>query len=288
MRVLLVPLTLIALGLLVLAAWFYFIPAFAGDIAVPASFEVAGFTVHYYGLLLAAGILAAFLVAANFADRAGLSASYVEELLPWLVVFGFLGARLYFVIFSWPHFRQDPLEILQIWKGGLSIYGGIAGAVLGVFIFARRKFLSAARLLDLAAVSAPLAQCIGRFGNFFNEEAFGSPTNLPWKMYVSASRRPAEYLEQRFFHPAFLYEALWNFLVFWVMITLAKRHLSAKKPGILLVVYMILYSMGRFFTERFRLDSFILQGVKVDQIAALAGILIGLILFYRAGKHYST
>ena len=288
MRALLVPLTLIAAGLLVLAVWFYFIPAFQGDIPVPATLEFAGFKIHYYGLLLAAGILASFFVAAAFAPRAGMRPGDIEGLLPWIVVFGFIGARAYFVALSWDHYQGNMWEIFQIWKGGLSIYGAIVGVVLAVALLARKRALPALKILDLMAVAVPLAQVLGRFGNFFNQEAFGRPTELPWKMFVEAGVRPSNYLASQYFHPTFLYEALWNFMVFLVMIFLARRHLSRPAGGFLLGVYLILYSVGRFLIEDLRLDSFFWRGVRVDQMVALLAIVAGLIIFYRSYDEISV
>ena len=201
MKALFVPLTLIAIGLLLLLSWFYFIPAFRGDIPISSTLDFGVFKIHFYGVLLAAGILASFFVAAARAPLAGLRPGDIEELLPWLVAFGFIGARLYFVVLSWEHYQNNLMEILQVWKGGLSIYGGLAGGLVAIVMFARKRGLSAMKILDLTALSVPLAQGLGRFGNFFNQEAFGRPTSLPWKMYVAPEMRPPDYLTSQFFHP---------------------------------------------------------------------------------------
>ena len=252
---------------------FYFIPAFRGDIAVVSGFHIGPVLVRFYGILIAAAIWACYAIALRLASRFGFTANQIENALPWLVIFGLAGARLYYAIFSWDDFQDHPWQILQIWKGGLSIYGGLAGAALGLAIYAKRSGIHFAKIFDLAAVTLPLGQAIGRFGNFFNQEAFGAPTDLPWKMYIEPARRPAEMLAERYYHPAFLYEAAWDTLVFFILWRLAQRQ---RNPGALFGFYLVLYSMGRFLIESLRLDSFFWRGLRIDQITALAMILIGL------------
>lgn len=281
--------TFLSVIAVVWATVFYFIPAFRGRITVSPVFHLGSLTVHYYGLIMALAILVSVWLAIKLAPRWSVSPQVLENALPWAVVFGFLGARLYFAAFAWEHFITRPIEVLQIWKGGLSIYGGILGAALGILLYSRKNHLSAGRIFDLAALAAPLGQAIGRFGNFFNEEGFGYPTSLPWRLYISPASRPKDLLAERFFHPAFLYEALWDLLVFlilWKLFKIMTRSSPAVRPGYLFGAYLILYSAGRFFIEGLRLDSFVVSGIRADQATALLMIAGGLaiIIFTHANK----
>ena len=273
----------------------YFIPAFQGRIAVSSGFEIAGISIHYYGILMALAILACFFISMKTAARFNIDPVHVESVLPWLVIFGFLGARLYFVVFAWDHFQDRLLDIPQIWKGGFSIYGGIIGAVVGLVLYTRKKNLPVMNFLDLIALSAPLAQAIGRLGNFFNSEAFGYPTSAAWKLYIAPASRPKNYLTEKFFHPTFLYELLWNLLVFFILWKLFKAMTPTSPPphegeegrrsGQLFGIYLILYSIGRFFIEGLRLDSFMAGAIRVDQVAALLMCAAGLgIMYYTREK----
>lgn len=265
----------------VAAVWaivFYFIPAFHGEIVVEPGIHLGAIFIRYYGILLALAILACFLAAQNLSKHFGLSKKDIENALPWLAVFGFVGARLYFVIFSWQYFQTHLPEIFLPWKGGLSIYGAVIGGGVGLAIYAKIAKSSAIRFLDLAATVLPLGQAIGRFGNFFNMEAYGSPTSLPWKLYIPPEARPPDLATEKYFHPTFLYESLWDLVVFVVLLRIAK---SKPLPGYLLGMYLILYSLGRFFVEHLRLDSFFWWGFRIDQITALAMMIIGLAIILK-------
>src|SRR5262249_53662763 len=168
---------------------------------------------------------------------------------------------------------------------GLAIHGAlIVGPLLGVYL-ARRWHVPIWKSLDVAAPSIVLGQAIGRWGNFFNEEAFGRPTSLPWKMYISPAHRPAQFAQDEYFHPTFLYESLWDLTIFLVLVFLL-RPLLRNRPGALFFCYVGLYSVGRFAIESLRLDSFWLAGLRVPQLASVAGIMVaavGLALAFRRG-----
>ena len=256
------------------AVFFFFLPAFRGDIIVSPDLHIGPVRLHWYGITMALAILAGFIFAYRLAaPRFGIAPKAVEGALLWLVLGGFLGARFYYVAFAWDYFSLHPEEALAFWRGGLSIYGAIAGGSIALFIYAKAARLSALRFLDIGAAALPLAQAIGRFGNFFNYEAFGLPTMLPWKMFVPASLRPPQYLQSQYFHPAFLYEAAWNVAVFLVLLYLIRG--KAPRPGLLAGSYLILYSLGRFWIEPLRLDSFFLGGIRVDQLVALVAMAAG-------------
>lgn len=228
----------------------------------------------FYGLIVAAAILAGFIVAAKKAKRFAITRQHLEDLLPWLVIAGFAGGRVYFVIFTWSYFGRHLSEIPKIWHGGLAIYGAVAFAAAAALLFAKIAKISFWKLADLLALVAPLGQAIGRWGNFFNQEAFGRPTTLPWGIYISPALRPSEFLSEKYFHPTFLYESLWDLAVFFFLLYLSRK--PALKDGIILGSYLSLYAAGRFFIESLRVDSFFAWGLRVDQITSAAAFLAGL------------
>ena len=176
-----------------------------------------------------------------------------------------------------------PTEILAIRHGGISIHGAMIGGFIGLCIFAKRHNISLSKLCDVSVIGLSLAQSIGRWGNFFNSEAFGLPTELPWKLYIQPQYRPIPYQDYQFFHPTFLYESILNFLIFVILIVLLKS--KKLKSGNLALIYLIIYSTIRILIESIRLDSvmFIL-GIPVATIVSLCIILISIILIYKNNK----
>lgn len=254
------------------------------------AFEIGPFAVRWYGILMATAIVVGMWLAHRQARREGLPADDIVSAGQWAVLAGLVGARAYEVIFNWDYYGQYPGKILAVWEGGLAIHGGlIVGPLVGVWL-ARRWRLPVLRSLDVGAPSLVLGQAIGRWGNFFNEEAFGRPTNLPWKLYISPPHRPAGYAEFEYFHPTFLYESLWDFGVFLALV-LWLRPLLRPQPGALFFCYVGLYSIGRFAIEGLRLDSFWLGAFRVPQLASLAGIVvaaIGMAWAYRRSSAATT
>lgn len=265
--------------------FFYVVPVFQGKVTVAADLNLGVMRIRLYGLTLAAAVLAAFLLAFRLAEKNGLNSSDIDGLLPWVVIFGFLGARLYYVVFSWQYFASDLWAILKVWQGGLAIYGAVIGGIIGLWLYARKRREKFWNFLDLLAIVLPLGQAIGRWGNFFNQEAFGRPTNLPWGMYIVPAHRPFPYLANQFFHPTFLYESLWDIAVFFLLWYLFKRGFGGR-TGFLVGSYLILYPLGRFFIESLRLDSFYLSTFRVDQIVSLLAILVGVGILSLKSKAY--
>lgn len=251
--------------------FFVFVPAFAGKLSIPPQIPLGSFGIRLYGICIALGVLAAYLVARRHSWRFGVSPTGVDDLAFWITIVGVVGARIYYVVFNWKFYASDLTEIYKIWHGGISIYGAIIAGAIFVLLYSRSKAYSVYQIFDLVALSLPLGQAVGRFGNFFNQEAFGAPTNLPWKMYVAAINRPTQYSQNAFFHPTFLYEAVLNVAIYFV---LAKFLLGKVRPGILAFTYLGLYSVGRFFIEGIRLDSSYLLGFKLDQLTAVLGVLV--------------
>ncbi|MBI2607507.1 MAG: prolipoprotein diacylglyceryl transferase [Candidatus Doudnabacteria bacterium] len=260
--------------------YFFFVPAFAGKIIISPVIDLGIFTIRWYGLMIALAVLTGFLVARKYAWKFGIDARQLTDFAFWLVIVSGIGARLYFVIFEFNYFVRNPLEIVEIWHGGISIYGAVISGFVFAFFYARRKAYSSWQLMDLTALSLPLAQAVGRFGNFFNQEAFGLPTNLPWKMFVGRNNRPLEFVDADFFHPTFLYEAIWNVIVFFVLLKLVGRH----KSGVLAFAYLMSYSLGRFFIEGIRLDSALIMGFRSDQVIALIIFLFAGFMIYRLSR----
>jgi phosphatidylglycerol:prolipoprotein diacylglycerol transferase len=203
----------------------------------------------------------------------------ISDLSIWLVIGAIPAARIYYVLFQWPEYSQHPERIIAIWQGGIAIHGAIIGGLIAALIFARINKTSFWQLTDLVAPSLILGQAIGRWGNFFNSEAFGRPTNLPWKLYIPPDRRPLDLVNFEYFHPTFLYESLWNLMVFALLLTLFFRALSKKprlKVGTLFLVYWVSYSLGRVWIEGLRTDSLMLGPLRIAQMVSLGGMTLGL------------
>jgi phosphatidylglycerol:prolipoprotein diacylglycerol transferase len=240
-------------------------------------FEIGFITIRWYGFLIASAVLIGVTLSQSLAKRRHLNPDLIGDLAIWLVVAASPCARLYYVIFQWQEYAQRPADIIAIWKGGIAIHGAIIGGTLASIIFARLNKVSVWQLFDVLVPSLALGQAIGRWGNFFNSEAFGKPTDLPWKLYIPPSNRPPEYLDYEYFHPTFLYESIWNLLVFALLLILffwGLKHRERLKVGTIALIYFIAYSLGRFWIEGLRTDSLMLGSLKMAQIISF--ILISL------------
>lgn len=216
---------------------------------------IFGVNIYFYGVILALAIVAGTFVSDYFGQKFfDLKKETIIDLAPYLVVFGIIGARLYYCILNYSFYLRFPTEILAIRHGGISIHGAILGGLVGLMIFAKRRKLSAAKLCDVSAIGLALAQSIGRWGNFFNSEAFGIPTNLPWKLYIAPQYRPIPYQDVNYFHPTFLYESVLDLAIFGILFLILKNNWN-KKEGNLAFIYLILYSVARIFVETLRIDS---------------------------------
>jgi prolipoprotein diacylglyceryl transferase len=219
----------------------------------PFVFHLGGLAPRWYGILLAAGILIAILVTRRQLAWRGRDPGLAGEVAVWAVPCGVVGARLYHVATDWSAFSGHLENIPRIQQGGLGIYGALLGGALGAVIGARRAGVPLLVVLDCAAPGVALAQALGRFGNYFNQELFGGPTSLPWGLEIDPENRPAQYLDEPTFHPTFLYESLWNLLVMAVLLRVALRW-RRQAAGYVLALYLALYSLGRFFVEGLRVD----------------------------------
>ena len=216
------------------------------------TFALGPLAIHAYGVILAIAVL----VAAGIAQRRwlakGHAAAELSDLLVWIVIAGVVGARLYHVITDYELFTHDPLGTVEIWRGGLGIWGAVAGGGAALVILARRRHMDVGALIDSIAPALLVAQAIGRWGNYFNQELFGSPTRLPWGVGITPANRPVGYAHYVTFHPTFLYESLYCMLAFAVLIAVERRFRLVK--GQVFALYFVLYTAGRFVWEEMRID----------------------------------
>tara|TARA_Y100000766_G_scaffold133312_1_gene114758 strand:- start:230 stop:1141 length:912 start_codon:yes stop_codon:yes gene_type:complete len=272
----------------------------------PELFQLGPFSLRWYGLLIAFSVLVGLNLSSELASKIGLKKSLINDLLPILVFSSVIGARFYYVAFEWRNYTGKffwssinffnlniPIpSALEIWGGGIAIHGALIMGTLSIVVFCRLRKEPFWSVLDVLVPSVALGQAIGRWGNFFNNEAFGIPTNLPWKLYIPFKFRPEIFSAQDYFHPTFLYESVWNIFVFGILIFLFKR--STKKeirlpPGSLSSLYLIGYSLGRFWIEALRTDPLCLAGVppfcegglRVAQLISLFLISFGLLGVWR-------
>ncbi len=244
-----------------------------GDILI--SFN--GFNIYYYGIIMAVACLVGVIVAYKLLKKIhpDEKSGYVWDFAAYLLLAGIIGARLYYCCLNPVKYFSHPLEIFNIREGGLSIHGALLMGVLALVGFSKMYKINSFKLLDVFACGTILAQSIGRWGNFFNSEAFGIPTNLPWKLYIPLAQRPDALASYKYFHPTFLYESILDLLVFFVLYMFLK-FFGVKKPGLVFFLYLILYSVVRIFIENLRTDSVLnVSGVHIAQIISLILLIIG-------------
>ena len=249
---------------------------------------IFGVHIYYYGVILALaiaiGTLAADYIGTKYFD---LKKETIIDLAPYLIIFGIVGARLYYCLLDYDFYLRFPTEILAIRHGGISIHGAIFGGLTGLLIFALRHKISIKKLCDVSAIGLSLGQAIGRWGNFFNSEAYGLPTNLPWKLYISPQYRQIPFLNTEYYHPAFLYESILDLIIFGTLLyfAIAKK---TKKDGNLALIYLILYSIARIIVESVRIDCIrYVCGISVAIAVSVGIIIISIILLLLNNKKHS-
>ena len=252
----------------------------------PLVFQLGPFALRWYGLLIALAVLAGLTLATRLGKARGIEPALIADLLPLLVLGAVIGARIYYVALEWRQYAANPIEALAIWRGGIAIHGALIGGVLTTILYCRWRRQPFWPLLDVLVPAVALGQAIGRWGNFFNSEAFGVPTDLPWKLRIPAANRPPEFLEQLYFHPTFLYESLWNVGVCVLLLVLfrqASRGQIQLPAGALSCVYLMAYSSGRVWIEGLRIDPLCLfaeppfceGGLRMAQLVSLLLIALG-------------
>ena len=243
--------------------------------------NIGSFSIRWYGVLIALGLCLAVIYGMRRSKRFGITQDDLLDGVLWIVPFAILCARAYYCVFSWASYRDNPIEVLYIWKGGLAIYGGVIGAAIGVFVFCKFKKIKPMAVLDLVLIGFLIGQSIGRWGNFFNREAFGGETEFFLRMGLTDSRGYTIFV-----HPTFLYESLWNFAGFLLLHFQSKRR---EYDGQTSLLYMAWYGLGRTFIEGLRSDSLYLgdSGIRVSQLlsAALFVVAVGLLIYNAFRKH---
>ena len=236
-------------------------PSFGIQINPPSSFDLGPLTIHFYGLIIAVGLITAVMYACRRSSQFGLREDDVIDGVLWITPFAILCARAYYCAFSWELYRDNPISMLYIWEGGLAIYGGVLGAILGVTVFCRIKKIRLGALLDMVALGFLIGQALGRWGNFFNREAFGAETDSFLRMGLMNGATGAV----TYYHPTFLYESLWNAAGFVLLHFLSKKR---RYDGQIALGYAAWYGLGRAFIEGLRTDSLYWGNFRVSQVLA--------------------
>ena len=234
-------------------------------------------TIRWYGLLISISVVIGLFISKKLAKSRNINPQYISDILPSLIISSIIGARAYYVIFEWRQYSGNNFftsfdlfnnviqipSFLAIWQGGIAIHGGLIGGFLCILFFCKSKNIHLKTFIDTLIPSIILGQSIGRWGNFFNNEAFGIPTNLPWKLFIPIQNRPIEFINYQFFHPTFIYESLWNFLIFILLITIfyQQNNKNSVRPGFISCLYLIGYSFGRFWIEGLRIDPLCIGGI---------------------------
>lgn len=263
----------------------------------PIIFEIGPLALRWYGILLVTGMIAASWVASRYVYRKGEDGELVWDMLVWVLIPALIGARLYYVFIQSPRgpqgfdrFIENPISILQIWNGGIHIFGAFIFGGIALYVYGRVRDLPMSIYMDGIALGLPLGQAIGRWANFINQELYGPPTSLPWGLRIDPSHRIppyhdlVQYPESTRFQPLFLYESLWNFIGFGLLYWISRRFENWLKPWDLLLLYLIWYPLGRFFLEFVRTDSWFFGGTPfntVHVLSAISVIIAASILFLR-------
>ena len=255
-------------------------PALGLELNPPRSFSLGPLTIHFYGLIIAAGLMLATVYCMKRSKQFGLTEDHVLDGVLWVTPFAFVCARAYYCFFSWEMYADDPIKVFYIWEGGIAIYGGVIGAVIGMFVFSKWKKINFFAVLDLVLLGFLIGQSMGRWGNFFNREAFGAETDSFLRMGLYNTRTES----WEYHHPTFLYESVWNLTGFVLLHFLSKRR---KYDGQVALGYAAWYGLGRAMIEGLRTDSLYIPGtpIRVSQLlAAVTCAAAVLMLVYKGMK----
>lgn len=251
----------------------------------PVAFNLGPLSVRWYGIIIAIGILLGYFVAQRALVKAGLHKDTLVDIIFYSALFGFIAARIYFVIFQWPYYAENPGEIIKIWHGGIAIHGGLIGGFIAGVIVCKVKNLNPFQIGDIVAPSIILAQGIGRWGNFMNHEAHGGPVSRAFleQLHLPDFIIENMYINGQYYHPTFLYESIWDVAGFIILVNI-RKHL---KLGETFFLYLTWYSIGRFFIEGLRTDSLMLtSNIRVAQLVSILLILISIsLIIYRRIKY---
>jgi phosphatidylglycerol:prolipoprotein diacylglycerol transferase len=248
--------------------------------------------IHFYGIIIMIGAVAGGFLAAHEAKRRGSNPELVWDMLIWLIIGGVIGARLWHIFtpppssiaagYTTAYYLSHPLTAMNVRLGGLGIPGAVIGGAISLYLFTRYKGISFSVWADIAAPALALGQAIGRWGNFFNQELYGAPTNLPWAIFIDANHRLQGFAAYERYHPLFLYESLYSLGNVILLLWVSRRFEDRLKPGDVFLVYLIVYPLGRFLLDFLRLDASMIGGINFNQtLMAIISISAASFLFWR-------
>lgn len=254
--------------------------------------QIGPFLIHYYGVIIMVGALLGAWLTTVQAKANDDNPEIIWDMLPWLLVAGIIGARLWHIFFppasmvavgiDTKYYLTHPLDALMIWKGGLGIPGAVIAGLLALVWYSRRQKIDFRKWADFTAPGLALAQAIGRWGNYLNQEVYGAPTNLPWKIFIDPAHRLPGYIDQAYYHPLFLYESLYNLANMGILIWISRVYKDKLKPGDIFLIYGVIYPVGRFFLEFLRLDAANVLSFNINQtIMGVIAIIAAGALIYR-------
>ena len=248
------------------------------------SFNIFGLTIHFYSLCILLGIILAYIIITKEAVKRGIDKNTMSDIIFYGLLCGIVGARLYYVIFNLDFYLSNPGDIIKIWNGGLAIHGGVIAGALFVFFYARKKKLDFLKLCDIILPGVIIAQVIGRWGNFFNQEAYGSMVSLDLlhKLFIPEFIIKGMFIKGSYYLPTFYFESIWCLLGFGFMIFMRNKYKI--KVGTITAIYLIWYSVGRFLIEAFRTDSLMILGLKQAQIISVIGIIAGIVILIKKNR----
>lgn len=242
-------------------------------------FNIGPLRLNFYGICIAIGVALAWRMAIRLYEERGFDRAVGERTILWMVILGFVGARIAYVSTHLSRFEDEWWKVIAIWEGGIALYGGLTAGAIAVVVLGRRWGLSVSDFLDSLAPAVPLAQAVGRWGNYFNQELFGTPSDLPWAVEIDPENRPAEYAQYETFHPTFLYESLWNFALSAFILWLHRRRPELR--GRLIGVYFMGYALMRFLLELIRTDTtFRFLGLSRNGWVSLGVMILGAIIVF--------
>jgi len=247
---------------------------------IPEGFTIGPIPVRFYGIILMLGAVAGTFLAQRESKRRGYEADVVWDIFMYLLVGGIIGARIWHILTPSP-----STGIMAVWKGGLGIPGAIIGGLIALYIYSFRTGIDFLEWTDIAAPGLALGQAIGRWGNFVNQELYGAPTNLPWKIFIDPAHRLTGFLDVEYYHPLFLYESIWNLMNMFLLLWISRRFVDSLKKGDIFLVYLIVYPVGRFLLDFLRLDASMVGGININQtIMAIVAVISSLTLYLRHRK----
>ncbi|MFW6022494.1 MAG: prolipoprotein diacylglyceryl transferase [Halanaerobiaceae bacterium] len=245
----------------------------------PIAFELGSLEVRWYGVIISFALFLGVTLSLREAKKQGIDEDFMLDLYIRVIPAAIIGARLYYVIFSWEHYSNNPMMIFSIRSGGLAIHGGVIGGLLAVVLYVRKHKKSIWKIADIVAPYLILGQAIGRWGNFINQEAHGGTVSENFMNIFPGFIKKQMYINGQYYHPTFLYESIWNFIVFLILIFIRRKRFI--KNGDVFILYGIGYSIGRFFIEGMRTDSLMMGPIRVAQMVSLVLILTGIIFIYK-------